>query len=146
MLGFLPENSTLDNLKHGEKLLRECSHGSVYQIHEWWQNPNMYYAFESKRGARWMSEHGGPEQFMALVEKVVPDRKTTRKVLELDFTPRCYSCSEPFEYFTKPIHIKVCRCMCGTRVTHPKCFMPKVCPVCCIEMSKSLRHEALQRL
>lgn len=146
MLGFLPESSTLQNLRHGEKLLKECSHGCVRQIHEWWQNPNMYYAFESKQGARWMSENGGPKQFLAMVEKVVSEVKHERKVCTPDYTPCCFSCSEPFEYFTKPIHIQVCRCMCGTRVTHPKCFMPKVCPVCNIAMSKSLRHEAIQKL
>ena len=146
MLGFLPENSTLDNLKHGEKLLRKCSHGSVYQIHEWWQNPNMYYAFQSKWGARWMAEHGGPPKFMDMVERVVPDRNVRPKVAEPDIEPKCFSCGEPFEYFTKKIPIKVCRCMCGTRVVHPKCFMPDVCPVCNIKMSHSTRVEAIQKL
>lgn len=146
MLGFLPERSTKQNLEHGEALLRRCNHGSVHQIHEWWQNPNMYYAFETKEGARWMSEHGGPKRFLQLVESVVPENKVERKVAVPEYTPRCYSCSECFEYFTKPIQIQVCRCMCGTRVTHPKCFMPKVCPICNIKMSKSLRKEAIQRL
>lgn len=146
MLGFVPENSTLENLRHGESLLRQCSHGSVYQIHKWWQDPNMYYAFESKQGARWMAEHGGPPKFMSMVEKVVPNRKHRPEVAEPDFQPKCYSCGEAFEYFTKKIPIKVCRCMCGTRVVHPKCFMPVVCPVCNIKMSHSVRTEAIQKL
>ena len=49
-------------------------------------------------------------------------------------------------YPTKKIPIKVCRCMCGTRVVHPKCFMPITCPVCNIKMSQTTRTEAIQRL
>lgn len=146
MLGFLPENSTKQNLEYGETLLQKCSHGSVLQIHKWWQDQNMYYAFESKAGARWMKEHGGPEKFMSLVESKVPAKKTRQPVATPDLQPKCYSCGEDFEYFTKKILINVCRCMCGTRVVHPKCFMPVTCPICNIKMSKSRREEAIQKL
>lgn len=146
MLGFLPENSTEQNLRHGHDLMKQCTHGSIFQISEWWQNPNMYYAFESKKGARWMAEHGGPPEFMKLVESVVPDKTSRPKLATPEYQPKCYSCGEPFEYFTKKIPIKVCRCMCGTRVVHPKCFMPTTCPVCNIKMSHSTRTEAIQNL
>lgn len=146
MLGFLPENSTLQNLEHGKSLLSKCSHGSVQQIHEWWQDPNMYYAFESKRGARWMGEHGGPIRFMSMVESVVPEKIIRPETAVPELQPVCHSCGETFEYFTKPLLINICRCMCGTRAVHPKCFMPDTCPVCNIKMSKSLRKESIQNL
>ena len=146
MLGFLPEKSTQENLKHGQELMKQCAHGSLYQIHEWWQNPNMYYAFESKKGARWMAQHGGPPKFMSMVESVVPEKKARPKAADAEFQPQCFSCGELFEYFTKKIPIKVCRCMCGTKVVHPKCFMPETCPVCNIKMSKKVRTEAIQNL
>lgn len=146
MLGFLPESSTRQNLAHGQKLMQQCPHGSIFQISQWWQDPNMYYAFESKKGARWMADHGGPKKFMKMVEQVVPDKTFRPQIAEPDLQPRCFSCNEPFEYFTKKIPIKVCRCMCGTRVVHPKCFMPVHCPVCNIKMSHSVRTEAIQKL
>lgn len=146
MLGFLPENSTQENLKHGQDLIQRCSHGSVYQIHEWWQNPNMYYAFESKKGARWMAEHGGPPKFLSMVETVLPEKKTRPELSKPDFNPKCYSCGKEFEYYTKKINIKVCRCTCGTRVVHPNCFMPKTCPVCNIKMSHNIKTEAIRNL
>ncbi len=146
MLGFLPENSTRQNLDHGKHLMQQCQHGSIFQISEWWQDPNMYYAFESKKGARWMAAHGGPKKFMKMVEDVVPDKSFRPDIAKPDFQPRCFSCGEAFEYFTKKIPIKVCRCMCGTRVVHPKCFMPITCPVCNIKMSHSIRTEAIQKL
>lgn len=146
MFGFLPENSTRQNLEYGERMMKECRHGSVFQISEWWQNPNMYYAFESKRGARWMADHGGPPRFMRMVEKVVPDKHHRPDIACLDLQPRCFSCGECFDYFTKKIPIKVCRCMCGTRVVHPTCFMPITCPVCNINTSQSVRTEAIQKL
>lgn len=146
MLGFLPENSTKQNLDHGERLLGQCDHGSVLQIHEWWQNPNMYYAFESKRGAQWMSDHGGPKRYLEMVKSVLADPPPVPAIETPDYRPKCYSCGETFEYFTKAIEVKVCRCMCGTRVVHPKCFMPTTCPICNIKMSKSHRKEAIQKL
>ena len=60
MLGFRADRSTLENLLHGEQLMRECNHGSILQLQNWWQDPTTYYAFESKAGARWFAEHGGP--------------------------------------------------------------------------------------
>lgn len=74
MLGFRPDRSTLENLLHGEQLRRECGHGSILQLQNWWQDPTTYYAFESKAGARWFAEHGGPKRFMKMVEQCVPKK------------------------------------------------------------------------
>ena len=51
MLGFSPEKGTRQNLAYGEALLRESDHGSVLQMHKWWQDRAPYYAFETRGGA-----------------------------------------------------------------------------------------------
>jgi len=143
MLGFRPESSTEQNLHHGEQLLAQCAHGSVCQIHNWWQDPNMYYAFESKKGAKWFAEHGGPTNFMKLVgahakELTPPPTKSPFKV-----DPICHSCMHPFDSFTKPIPLKIYRCMCGTKIVHPSCFMPLQCPICRITACVFRRDQSI---
>lgn len=147
MLGFLPEASTRENLEHGERMLRECSHGSVWKIHNWWQDPNMYYAFESKQGARWMAEHGGPPRFMSMVSDALPpcdapSREPSTGVVDKPGSDvYCYSCGKPFESFVKPIEFCVYRCMCTEKVVHPGCFMADSCAWCGLQYVKII-HES----
>ena len=143
MLGFVPEHSTQQNLKHGEKLLKQCNHGSIHQIHKWWQDPNMYYAFESKAGAEWFGKHGGPPNFMAMVADHAPSICVPKLPDPFKVEPVCYSCMKTFESFTKPIQIKVYRCMCGTKIVHPECFMPEDCPVCRVKASVFKREQSI---
>jgi len=131
------------NLDHGEKLLAKCSHGCIQQIHNWWQDPNMYYAFETKEGARWFGKHGGPTKYMEIVGANAPDVEMPFLPNPYKVQPVCHSCMKPFESFTKPIHIKVCRCMCGTKIVHPNCFMPKECPICRIKSSIFQREQSI---
>jgi len=146
MLGFCPDQSTFENLKHGEKLLQQCDHGSVIQLHQWWQDPNMYYAFETKAGAKWLAEHGGPKQFLNMVESRLPNKK--KLALEDPFKVEmlCHSCSKPFDSTKKKVMVQICRCVCGTKVTHEDCFMPDDCPMCNVKMSKILRKEDLLKI
>lgn len=130
MLGFTPENSTKQNLDHGKKLLTACDHMCIQQIHTWWQDPNMYYAFKTKKGAEWFGKYGGPTKFMEMVGENAPDVDIPPLPSPYKVQPQCHSCMKPFKSFTKPIPIKVCRCMCGTRIVHPSCFMPHQCPIC----------------
>lgn len=143
MLGFLPESSTLQNLNHGKELLSCCNHGSVWQMHKWWQDPNMYYAFESKKGAQWFARHGGPKNFMKLVAETAPEKKIPKVPNPFKVEPMCHSCMKPFESFTKNIPLKIYRCMCGTKITHPTCFMPSVCPICGVTASVFTRNQSL---
>ena len=143
MLGFVPENSTTQNLEHGERLLRICNHGSIRQIHNWWQDPNMYYAFESKAGAEWVAKHGGPPTFMSMVAERAPKPSVPDLPNPFDVVPVCNSCMQPFESFTKPIPILVYRCMCGTKIVHPECFMPEECPVCRVKASMFKRQQSI---
>lgn len=143
MLGFLPESSTKQNLEHGEKLLSKCNHGSIRQIHKWWQDPNMYYAFETKKGAEWFAEHGGPKNFMSLVAQKAPDITLPHIPNPCKVEPVCHSCMKPFESFTKPIPMLVYRCMCGTKIVHPDCFMPKDCPICRVKASMFKREQSI---
>jgi len=143
MLGFVPENSTRQNLEHGERLLKQCDHGSIRQIHRWWQDPNMYYAFESKKGAEWFAKHGGPPTFMSMVAENAPEISVPKVPNPFDVVPTCHSCMKPFESFTKPIPVLVYRCMCGTKIVHPDCFMPKECPICRVKASVFKREQSI---
>lgn len=143
MLGFTPESSTRQNLQHGQKLLATCDHGCIQQIHKWWQDPNMYYAFETKEGAKWFGRHGGPTNFMNLVAKNAPTVKQPPLPDPYDVQPHCHSCMNPFKSFTKAIPVKVYRCMCGTKVVHPNCFMPEHCPICRIKASVFQREQSI---
>ena len=87
MLGFVPENSTLQNLEHGNRLLQQCNHGSIRQIHNWWQDPNMYYAFESKKGAEWFAKHAGPPTFMSMVAENAPEPSVPKIANPFDVVP-----------------------------------------------------------
>ena len=103
----------------------------------------MYYAFGSKKGAQWFAEHGGPTKFMKLViehakEITPPHIKSPFKV-----EPICHSCSQTFDSFTKPIPIKVYRCMCGTKIVHPECFMPSQCPICRVTACVFKREQSI---
>ena len=146
MLGFRPDKSTFENFQHGEQLMRDCGHGSIIQIHKWFQDPTTYYAFESKAGARWFAEHGGPKRFMKMVEDCVP--KKSRPPLADPYAVEmfCHSCGEPFDSTKKKHVVKICRCVCGTKVTHEDCFMPETCVFCKVKMSKVIRKENLLRI
>lgn len=146
MLGFCPDKSTLENLKHGEELLKQCGHGSIIQIHKWWQDPNTYYAFQSKEGCRWLAKNGGPKKFLQMVEQHVPE--VNRPALADPFHVEliCHSCSKPFESTKKNLHVKVCRCICGTKIVHKHCFMPENCPICGVKMTTSISKKALLQI
>lgn len=143
MLGFLPENSTLQNLNHGKKLLLCCNHGSVLQIQRWWQDPNTYYAFESRNGALWFAEHGGPKNFMKTVAQTLPEIALPKLPNPFVVEPICHSCMKSFKSFTKEKPVKIYRCMCGTKITHTQCFMPAMCPICRVRASVSVRTQSL---
>lgn len=143
MLGFLPEHSTTQNLEHGKKLLAQCNHGSIQQIHNWWQDPNMYHAFTSKEGAKWFAKHGGPEKFMSMVAKHAPEVTIPPIVNPFQVEPVCYSCMKTFDSFTKTIPLCIYRCMCGTKIVHPGCFMPKTCPICNVKASVFIREQSI---
>lgn len=143
MLGFLPENSTLQNLNHGKRLLSKCDHGSIRQIHKWWQDPNMYYAFESKKGAEWFARHGGPITFMKMVGENAPEKNTPKLPNPFTVQPKCHSCMKPFSSFTKTIPVVIYRCMCGTKIVHPGCFMPAECPICRVTASVFTREQSI---
>jgi len=143
MLGFCPEHSTLQNLNYGKKLLSVCNHGSVWQMHKWWQDPNMYYAFESKKGANWVAQHGGPKNFMKMVAAAATEKATPTLPSPFKVEPMCHSCMKTLGSFTKSTPLQVYRCMCGTKITHPKCFMPTVCPICRVTASVFSRNQSL---
>ena len=143
MLGFLPENSTRQNLQHGHQLLKTCNHGSIRQIHAWWQDANMYYAFQSKAGAKWVAEHGGPPEFMSMVAEHAPTPSVPDLPNPFAVVPMCHSCMQPMDSFTKAIPLLVYRCMCGTKIVHPNCFMPKECPICRVKASMFKRQQSI---
>ena len=103
----------------------------------------MYYAFETKQGARWFAKHGGPKQFMAMVERKAPDIEVPKLPNPYKVQPICHSCMKPFESFTKKIPLKVYRCMCGTKIVHPNCFMPKECPICRVKATMFQREQSI---
>ena len=138
MLGFVPDVSMRDNLSHGQHLLDQCNHGSLNQIQKFWQDPNMYYAFESKAGAEWMAKHGGPPQFMQLVAATMPAKPCRNKVPRPCGDVMCYSCGERFESFVKPIDFYIYRCMCNEKFVHKHCFMGKTCAWCGVEYTKKV--------
>jgi hypothetical protein len=143
MLGFIPENSTKQNLDHGKKLLAVCNHGCVQQVHNWWQDPNMYYAFETEEGAKWFGKHGGPTKFMDMVGANAPTVEPPPLHSPYKVQVECHSCMKPFTSLTKTIPIKVYRCMCGTKIVHPQCFMPSECPICRIKASVFQREQSI---
>ena len=144
MLGFLPDASTRDNLEHGKKIIARCPHESIQQIQEWWQDPNMYYSFKSREGARWMSKHGGPPRFMRMVSETIPPVSKHKTCDKINPNVCCYSCEKPFKSFEKPIDFSVYRCMCKQKVTHVDCFMGKNCAWCGLEYTKkTFEHEKL---
>ena len=136
MLGFTPEASTRKNLEHGSRLLERCSHGSVRQINDWWQDPNMYYAFESRAGAEWMGKHGGPQKFMSMVASTVSTVHEPRRVAHPKCEVKCYSCGGCFESFVKPVDFCIYRCMCTQKVVHVDCFMADACAWCGTKYTK----------
>ena len=138
MLGFLPGASTKQNLEYGETMLNQCSHGCLRQVHKWWQDPNMYYAFESKQGAVWMAANGGPKNFMKMVSVAIPKKEYKLKVDKPTLKVNCYSCGKCLESFTEPSDFCVYRCTCGQRVVHLDCFMSKTCALCGQNYSKTV--------
>ena len=146
MLGFRPDRSTLENLLHGEQLMRECDHGSILQMQKWWQDQNTYYAFESKAGARWFANHGGPKQFMKMVEQCVPKKSRPPLADPFDVELLCHSCGKAFDLSKKKHVVQICRCVCGTKVAHEECFMPITCVFCNVKFSKVIREENLLRI
>ena len=146
MFGFCPDKSTFENFKHGEELLKQCGHGSILQLHNWWQDPNTYYAFQSKAGCRWLSKNGGPKKFIQMVEQYVPDLKTPALADPFQVELICHSCTNPLETTKKNTHVKVCRCLCGTKVVHKHCYMPEVCPVCSVTITTSISKKALLKI
>tara|TARA_B110000858_G_C17787997_1_gene468229 strand:+ start:990 stop:1436 length:447 start_codon:yes stop_codon:yes gene_type:complete len=143
MFGFRPDKSTFENLRYGQQLMQKCNHGSVTQLQKWFQDPVTYYAFESKAGAKWFAEHGGPKKFMKLVEKYVPNKQPPPLADPYSVEMFCHSCGEAFESTKKKHLVKICRCVCGTKVTHEDCFMPETCVFCKVKMTKVVREEKL---
>ena len=47
-MGFRPDKGTLENLRHGEALMRECDHGSILQMHKWFQDQNSVMTITTK--------------------------------------------------------------------------------------------------
>ena len=135
MLGFAPEKGTKANLEYGESLMRELPHGSVLQMQRWWQDPMTYHAFETKAGARWFGQHGGPTTFMNVVQEYLPEGKRERFRSPMKVEPKCYSCGESFGSLSKKAKYSVHRCTCGSKYTHTGCFMPKVCPICTVKIN-----------
>ena len=146
MLGFRPDRSTLQNLQHGEQLMQECDHGSILQMHRWWQQQDTYYAFESKAGAQWFASHGGPKKFLKMVEQCVP--KKAPPPLANPFTVElfCHSCGKVFDDTKKKHVVQICRCICGTKVAHEECYMPGTCVFCKVKFTKVVREENLLRI
>lgn len=130
MLGFVPDVSMRDNLDHGKRLIEECDHGSVHQLQKFWQDPNMYYAFQSRAGAEWMARHGGPPKFMRMVASALPIKPKKERVPRPCASVNCYSCGKKFESFVKPVDFCIYRCMCTQKIVHKKCFMGKICAWC----------------
>ena len=133
MLGFVPDVSMRRNLEHGKRLLLECDHGCVQQIHNWWQDPNMYYAFQSKAGAQWIGECVGPKKFMQIVAETLPIKPPREKVPHPCADVTCYSCGKAFDSFIKPTTFCIYRCMCTQKFVHKDCFMSKHCAWCGLE-------------
>lgn len=135
MLGFTPENGTRGNLEYGESLMRESDHGSVKQMHAWWQDLMTYHAFKTKAGARWFGEHGGPKKFMRVVEEYLPSAERPHLPNPSKVEPKCFSCGESFGSLTKRGKYTVHRCTCGSKITHVGCFVSTVCPICCTKIN-----------
>jgi hypothetical protein len=146
MMGFRPDRSTRENLLHGKQLLLECDHGSIVQLQRWWQDPNTYYAFESKAGARWFAEHGGPKRFMKIVEQCLPKKVPPPLADPFAVELLCHSCGKAFDSTKKKHVVQICRCLCGTKTTHEECYMPQSCVFCKVEYTKVVREEDLLRI
>ena len=140
MLGFSPEKGTRQNLAYGEALLRESDHGSVWQMHKWWQDRATYYAFETRAGAEWFGAHGGPPRFMRVVASRLPEAQRPKMASPFGVEPKCYSCGESFGSLHKRGKYTVHRCTCGSKITHTGCFMSTVCPICAVQIN-SLEYE-----
>lgn len=146
MLGFTPERGTLGNLEYGETLLSESDHGSVKQMHRWWQQRATYYAFETKAGAKWFGEHGGPKRYMQHVSAYLPEAKREPLKSPMKVEPKCYSCGESFGSLSKRAKYSVHRCACGSKYTHQGCFMSKVCPICSVNVNVLEYDTALYKI
>lgn len=120
--------------------MRECDHGSVLQMHKWWQDRATYYAFETRGGAEWFAAHGGPPRFMRMVAEHLPSAERPKLASPFGAEPKCYSCGESFGSLHKKSKYAVHRCTCGTKITHVKCFMSTACPVCSTKMN-TLEYE-----
>lgn len=140
MFGFSPHVPMRQNLEHGKQLLLQCNEDTVAQVNEWWQNRNTYYAFESKEGALWWGSHGGPEKFCTLLASKIKYKEKRNKILSpLGIEVQCYSCESKLDIH-KQCPFTICRCPCGSKFVHKKCFMPKSCPICGVEYAKT-HHE-----
>ena len=81
--------------------------------------------------------------FMSMVAENAPEISVPKVPNPFDVVPTCHSCMKPFESFTKPIPVLVYRCMCGTKIVHPDCFMPKECPICRVKASVFKREQSI---
>ena len=78
MLGFVPGYSVKDYNTHSQKLLAQSKNTHIQQVCSWWQTPECWYAFESKKGAIWWGRNGGPQQYCRELSTLLPERKCGR--------------------------------------------------------------------
>ncbi len=89
---------------------------------DWTNDPDVCYAFESRAGAAWWQEHGGPPGLCSLLKtrhaRPLPPSVPTAKVQ----SPMCFACDQALcETLQDNIVCTVIKCGCRSRVIHTRC-------------------------
>lgn len=129
MLGFVPGKSAQEYSDHADTLLSECDTPVVRQVCNWWQNPECWYAYESKAGALWWGKNGGPQKYCDRLSELVPSRPAVPATPVPVRTP-CFYCETNIFKAGEQLELGVLSCACSTWYLHVDCLPKFVFPRC----------------
>ena len=122
MLGFVPGRSASEYRDHADKLLLESKDARVRQVCDWWQTPECWYAYSSRRGAEWWGKNGGPRAYCEALAKMVPEVRRSRMFVSAELRSPCFFCSEDmFKNAEEKVELSVMSCTCSTWYMHKSC-------------------------
>ena len=150
MLGFVPGRSAGEYHTHADKLLMESNDARVRQICEWWQTPECWYAFESREGAKWWGENGGPTEYCKALSETMPELSSNVEYVSIELRSPCFFCAQDmFKNMEEKQELTVMSCICSTWYMHNQCrdkFTFPRCFKCNGLYSDTIIKESLQNI
>ena len=114
---------------------------------DWTNDPDVMYAFESRAGAVWWRQHGGPPGLCNLLKgrhKTLPLPQVPTAKLQ---SPMCFACNKSLcATLQDTVRCVVVKCGCRSRVIHIGCtilFEEQECVLCEKQFSMCVRDGPL---